>query len=461
MAEPFDFEVVENSKLCSLCTKRVLKENNGCFVCGEVVTDARLIRPISDGRFKHLSTEERTSFQGNNSKREPTELDRCCLCCQTRILDVIQDEASGKSIKMKVVLQRSKKACIVCLETKDIKDLNRNARIKVFIQTGLFIVKGSKVCPHHLIGENLIPSLCDGLIGIDRHIVIDSSEVSHWLNTLRSEVLRPLKQRYDDIDAIDDCDLVALTSLTKHNFRDLFSYIESYRSEGSKCHKVDLLCFLAKMRQGLSDEFLRAIIGYSSRQSVSAAISRIRNGLVDRFVPKYLGLQAISREELIEKHVPDYAQVLYNPTPEKKAAILIIDGTYIYIPKSANYRVFRQSFCLHKGDHLVKPIMVVTPDGWILDVHGPYYADGKINDAECLRDAMQDVDGLKQYLVPKDILLVDKGYDRVIEHLEKDHDLSVFMPKFLEKKKKQYSTEEANSTRLVTASRWVVEEMDI
>lgn len=323
---------------------------------------------------------------------------------------------------------------------------------------GMFTGQGSKICSHHLVGENIIASLCDGLIAIERQIVIDPSEVVHWLNALRTEILRPKKCRYNAFDAFDDSDLVALTSLTKENFEDMFSCLEAFRdSDRSKCHRVDLLCFLSKMRQGLSDEFLRAIFGYSTRQAVSAAISRVRKGLVDKFVPKFLGLQAITRNDLIEKHVPEYAQELYNPTPSEKKVVLIIDGTYIYIPKSTNYRVLRQSFCMHKSAHLLKPIMVVTPDGWILDIHGPYFSDGKNNDAECLRDAMAEVHGLKEFLMPSDIILVDKGYDRVVQHLVEDHSLSVFMPKFLEKGKKQYTTEEANSTRLVTASRWVVE----
>lgn len=127
----------------------------------------------------------------------------------------------------------------------------------------------------------------------------------------------------------------------------------------------------------LSDDFLNAMFGYSSRAAVRAAVSRVRKALVERFVPQYLGLQAITRDELIAKHVPEYAQILYNPYRENKVVVLIVDGTYVYVPKSANYRVLRKTFCVHKGAHLV--------------IHGPYFSDGKNNDAECLRDAMKDV----------------------------------------------------------------------
>lgn len=66
------------------------------------------MRPVSDGWFKCLAIEERESFQGLDSKKEPDEQDRTCLCCQTRIDDMVQQELSGNTMKMKFVLQRSK-----------------------------------------------------------------------------------------------------------------------------------------------------------------------------------------------------------------------------------------------------------------------------------------------------------------------------------------------------------------
>lgn len=140
---------INTSKLCKECTEIVLKEINGCFICGEIVSDPRMKRSIIDDRFKVLAMEERSCFQGVSSKREPTEHDQSCFCCQKRIMGIIQEEASGNTMKMKVVLQRSKKACIVCLDTNNLKDFSRIGRINMFIQTGVyfarFIVQKSKI----------------------------------------------------------------------------------------------------------------------------------------------------------------------------------------------------------------------------------------------------------------------------------------------------------------------------
>lgn len=128
---------INTSKLCKDCTEIVQKEINGCFICGEIVSDPRMKRSINDGRYKVLAMEERLCFQGVSSKRDPTEHDISCFGCQKRIMGIIQEEASGNTMKMKVVLQRSKKACIVCLDTSNLQDFSRIGRINMFIQTGV------------------------------------------------------------------------------------------------------------------------------------------------------------------------------------------------------------------------------------------------------------------------------------------------------------------------------------
>ena len=53
------------------------------------------------------------------------------------------------------------------------------------------------------------------------------------------------------------------------------------------------------MRQALSDDFLNVMFEYPSRQAVSLAVSIVRKTLMINFVPKHLGLHAITREEYL------------------------------------------------------------------------------------------------------------------------------------------------------------------
>ncbi|CAC5400582.1 unnamed protein product [Mytilus coruscus] len=58
-----------------------------------------------------------------------------------------------------------------------------------------------------------------------------------------------------------------------------------------------------------------------------------------------------------------------------------------------------------------------------------------------------------------DVCIVDRGFRDVVEHLE-EQGYSVQMPLYLKKGQKQHTTEEANTSRLVTKVRWIVESVN-
>ncbi|KAL3273389.1 hypothetical protein HHI36_014836, partial [Cryptolaemus montrouzieri] len=156
-------------------------------------------------------------------------------------------------------------------------------------------------------------------------------------------------------------DLQTMISFTKPQFEELFTYTDPVEDETFLRYvkRKDLILFLCKLRQGLSDFSSKLIFSYPSRQVVSLKISTVRKSLLARFV--------------------------WENFPK---AVIIADGTYSYIEKSGNYRKLRQSYSVHKGRHLVKPALLVATYGFILDVQGPYFADGRNNDAEILRNEL-------------------------------------------------------------------------
>lgn len=99
------------------------------------------------------------------------------------------------------------------------------------------------------------------------------------------------------------------------------------------------------------------------------------------FVPRHLGFQHISHQELCLHHITPIARKLFTSVDNQDQAVLILDGTYIYIQKSHDYEFQRLSYSLHKNRPLVKPMMVVAPDGYIISVLGPYLSDYHNNDA--------------------------------------------------------------------------------
>ena len=121
--------------------------------------------------------------------------------------------------------------------------------------------------------------------------------------------------------------------------------------------KKDLLTFLCKMRQNLSGDIFNVIFRFSSRQAVSLSIATVRRSLMLSFVPHNIGLNAITREQYIERHVTDFANRLFNPSPYDPVANADIDGTYVYIHKSSNFRALRHSYSMHKERHLIRPAL--------------------------------------------------------------------------------------------------------
>ncbi|CAC5381038.1 unnamed protein product [Mytilus coruscus] len=112
---------------------------------------------------------------------------------------------------------------------------------------------------------------------------------------------------------------------------------------------------------------------------------------------------------------------------------------------------------MHKNPPLVKPMIIVGSDGYILSVLGPYYANAHNNDASITKHLFKtNAEDIKQWIKDDDVLVVDRGFRDAQAFLE-SLNLKVEMPCFIKKGQKQHTTEEANSSRLITKVRWVVE----
>ena len=120
----------------------------------------------------------------------------------------------------------------------------------------------------------------------------------------------------------------------------------------------------------------------------------------------------------------------------------------------------RRTYSAYKNRPLLKPMMIVGTDGYILDAIGPYLADGRNNDASILIIIMKnDTERLKTWLSDGDIFVLDRGFRDCTDILQQ-LGFRTQMPCYLDKGKKQHTTEEANKSRMVTKVRWVVESVN-
>ncbi|XP_065213296.1 uncharacterized protein LOC135840599 [Planococcus citri] len=348
----------------------------------------------------------------------------------------------------------SHKKCMVCGRFDTRHRLCSETRLRIFLQTGIMVPEGSRCCSKHLSGGVLINDEANK-ISIIENSTVSFKEMKTLLFQLRDMHNTNIQMglNFDNPNTMTDKDYKRLTGLSKEQFNDLIEHIQDVRNTKHRSINTCVGLLLTKLRTGLSLSVLSTLF-CMEKQYVSKAIATARNSLMRNFVDNNLGVGHINRDEVIKKHTTDLSKQLCNAG--ENSCILIADGTYMYIQKSSNYKFQRRCYSTHKGRPLVKPMMLVSSTGYIIDVIGPFYADGKNNDANIMAAILKaNANCLFSWLKPNDIFIVDRGFRDCLGLLE-ELGFIYKMPHFLSKGQ-QHSMEEANESRLITKMRWVVE----
>lgn len=236
---------------------------------------------------------------------------------------------------------------------------------------------------------------------------------------------------------------------TKEQFRELEAQLPIFQK-----HATSLAAYLMKLRTGDSDERMSSLLKIG-RSTLSRLVAKAREVMTESFVPAHLGLEHLSSEEVVARNLYIPESLIGNPEAnlEDRKAIVIMNGTYIYVQKSSNYAYQKNTYSLHKYRNLVKPFLVVCCDGYILYVLGPYAATK--SDADILKDEFYDsTKPMRNFR--GDVMILDRGFRDSIALLQ-SLNYSVHYPLPLEPGEHQLNTANANESRKVTLCRWVVE----
>lgn len=366
---------------------------------------------------------------------------------------------SPKSISLQIPsTPRTHKYCIVCRRDGSrrlrLVQIPQAASTHAFIQTGIFVYADNRCCSHHL-----------ELGFFNRHALklIASRKDQNWFS--RSDICQLVTNirqmmtancshlNFDNPAVLTSEDYFTLTGLNKEQFQDLSSSLRSLHNSKVRSIRTCIASCLMKLRTGLSNKVISVLLGLEEAQ-IQRSIASVRKALMNDFVPLHLGFEHISHDEFCRRHTTETASKLFGTNIND--AITVLDGTYIYIQKSADYSFQRRSYSIHKNRPLLKPMMIVGTDGYILDVIGPYFADCHNNDAAITKHLLLTNNSAKNWFQENDILIVDRGFQDAVDFLEEER-FKVKMPFYLKKGSKQHSTEEANLSRLITRVRWVVE----
>lgn len=132
-----------------------------------------------------------------------------------------------------------------------------------------------------------------------------------------------------------------------------------------------------------------------------------------------MGYDHLTRNEVIFRclSIPNALFGNLEAPLSQRKAIVILGGTYIYLQKSGNYYFQRKSYSLHKFRRLLKPFLIVCPDGDIINIYGLYEATK--SDATILTEIMRSqIDPFHWFFNEGDVLILDRGFRDSIDEVE-------------------------------------------
>ncbi|KAI5651563.1 DDE superfamily endonuclease domain-containing protein [Phthorimaea operculella] len=223
-------------------------------------------------------------------------------------------------------------------------------------------------------------------------------------------------------------------------------------------NKTIALCiYLVKVRTGDSNERLATLFNMARSTLERWMTTKVRNCFKNDFVPLHLGFNHIRVENVASRNRIIPEGFFGNPDlpPDNKPAIVLCDATYVFLQNSTNYLFQKETYSLQKRDNLIKPFMVVSCDGYIVECLGPYKAT--CNDAAITSvNLRHDESGFRSFFRQGDVFLLDRGFRDVINEL-REHGYVTHMPESLLEDQHQLTTQQANRSRMLTMCRWVVE----
>lgn len=325
--------------------------------------------------------------------------------------------------------------------------------LRLFVRYNLFVSENNRVCQEHL-EQNVWHKLA-----IQGNLLEEftAEHIVQAFNIMKKHISVD-QLNFEQFEVIDPREFHTWTGLTHDQFENLVQHTPGLNNNNKK--KTILAAFLVKLRTGDSNLRLSSIFK-TSEATFSRWVKKGRECLMQDFVPLHLGYGHMNHQEAAQRNLTVPENLFGNPgSPiNERKAIVICDGTYIYIQKSTNFFFQRESYSNHKYRNLVKPFLIVCCDGHIIDVSGPHPA--RYSDAQIMNDILNNEtdhgDGVFNWFFQNgDVFILDRGFRDAVPNLQ-SHGYSVQMPETRHANERQLTTEQANKSRLVTITRWVVE----
>jgi hypothetical protein len=342
--------------------------------------------------------------------------------------------------------------CIIaaCNNT-DLQRIHIDVRATVLQEKCFYIPRGNRVCEEHKVEDSLWQNI--EFLTRRVHSEFAPSHLKDMMDMLRT---RKVFLDFDRRSSINNSVFHFYIGFSKSQFEQILETCPSISQRHKNKAGRALATVLTKLHTGESNQRLSKIFNIS-RNTLEKTMRLVRQDLINEFVPQHLGYDHLTRQDVINRCLTIPNVLFGNPNvpPTERNAIIILDGTYIYLQKSSNYYFQRKSYSLHKYRHLLKPFLMVCPDGHIIDIYGLYEATK--SDATILSEILNSInDPFHWFFHENDVLILDRGFRDCIENVE-SCGYRAYMPATRDDNEYQLTTKQANDSRKVTMCRWVVE----
>ena len=286
---------------------------------------------------------------------------------------------------------KSKAVCVICrlpYESGLTITIPSNARLDLLINFSVFALDDWVICKTHLDRTNLKADV--ELVGTPRkkstELQLDDAPdlIKNLMQVMKASRKRPYLDFLDP--TMTNEDFVTWTGWTKIQFDKMldYMYLVQMRNTYNRDKISALATFWIKIKTGLLFSQICTLFNLDQQLTcVATAKHSVSEQLANNFVPKYLGVGSISRDEATAHGTID-AETFFGCD----RAITIWDGTFFYMQKSEDYEMARKTYSGHKNHQLLKFMSIVLQDVYGLDTIGPFMSDGKNNDA-----------GMTQYII--------------------------------------------------------------
>ena len=297
--------------------------------------------------------------------------------------------------------------------------------MNLFIKKNIFIPFDSRCCNRHFSDHgNIKEEDIKNIIIVQHRVKLGGDELNKLFKYIREmdATTSTLFNQFRYLQKTPEKLFTDHTNFTKDEFSFILNELKSLKHSPTRTREQALAVYLTWLKTGIPQSTLSAFFGMDSRIKVSHFCCQVREAFVKDFVHTFLGCNSLNRTEWLNKNT-DLVKELFSLSEEQFC--LIADGTYLYCQKSENNKMQRLLYSGQKKRHLIKPFIVSTSNGYIIDVFGPFAATA--NDATILLQLMNNSD-LKSLALPNDLFILDRGFRDALKELKEKYGLITKAP---------------------------------